>query len=113
MVLTHSILGNLLSNAIKFSHSQQVITVSFSKSRDEFCFTVSDSGVGIPEALRSQIFKRHGISSRKGTGGEIGTGFGMPIVKMLTELMQGHVELKSRTEDTPTPQEPRSSTISN
>jgi hypothetical protein len=52
------VLSNLLSNAIKFTASGRVrLAVARSGNADEVCFTVEDTGAGIPESLRPRLFQ--------------------------------------------------------
>ena len=60
------------------------------------CF-VKDYGVGIPPELLEQIFSRTKKTSHLGTGGEKGTGFGMPIVFSLMTEFGGEINIRSQT----------------
>ena len=97
--LIHSILGNILSNALKFSKAKGVVSLIFEMEDGLLKMSVSDEGVGIPSDILNQIFSSTARTSRKGTDGEPGTGFGMPIVKMFVDRMGGNVEIKSITID--------------
>lgn len=72
-------------------------------SREAGSFTeleVIDYGIGIPENLLKKLFSSTADTSRTGTEGELGTGFGMPIVKAAVEACQGHIQVQSSTEKT-------------
>lgn len=88
-----TILSNLISNAIKFTPAGGRITVSTSFLENHLCFSIADTGVGIPADHQEKIFERfHQVSeSHK----EIGTGIGLSLVKELTELMGGRIDLVS------------------
>lgn len=92
----NSVLNNVLSNAIKFSYLGAAISI---KSYDQDPFVVveiSDRGIGItPEALPF-VFSPAQSLSTVGTAGEVGTGFGLPIVKAVMEIMKGQVEIHTR-----------------
>ena len=60
---------------------------------------IKDSGVGIPESLLDKIFDPTEKTTRKGTSGEKGTGFGLPIVKESVELFNGIITVRSSTLD--------------
>lgn len=92
------ILTNLLANALKFTNSGEV---SCTISRHEHVaaqfirFEVQDSGIGIPESFRADIFSPFRqldptISRKFG-----GTGLGLAIVNSLVELMKGAITIKS------------------
>jgi signal transduction histidine kinase/CheY-like chemotaxis protein len=88
------ILVNLLGNAIKFTHQGHV---TLQVRQQPLCvhFSVSDSGIGIPETQQPKIFQRFAqanddIQSRYG-----GNGLGLSITQRLVELMGGHIGFKS------------------
>ena len=91
------IIHNLISNAIKFTDSG---SVSVSAQRGQVAgspvlvLRVTDTGCGISPSARDRVFDSfeqdsHGISPRGG-----GTGLGLPICRMLAELMGGHIQLE-------------------
>ena len=63
------------------------------------CLSISDQGVGIPRDLIGNIFREDKRTSRKGTKGEEGTGFGMPLVKTYMEYYKAKIEVESISED--------------
>lgn len=94
------ILRNLLSNAIKFTEQGSVgifVTLPREHNRElQLEMTVWDTGIGIPEEKRSQLFKSFsqldpGYSKRYG-----GTGLGLAISKRLVELMGGEIHYTPR-----------------
>lgn len=94
------IMINLLGNSIKYNKRGGSVTFS-SKTRplDDgralFCFSVSDTGIGMtPEFLKHiyEPFAQEGDDARSKFQG---TGMGMPIVKSLIELMGGTIEVTS------------------
>jgi signal transduction histidine kinase len=52
------VLGNLLSNALKYTPSGGNVGVQVHKKDDTVCFSVTDTGPGIPEEYRSRIFDK-------------------------------------------------------
>ncbi|MFZ4404064.1 MAG: sensor histidine kinase [Pseudobdellovibrionaceae bacterium] len=95
--LTHQVLANLISNAIKFTPTGKKIRVSAqSWSENKILIVVKDEGIGMPLDLVDNVFSSHIKTSRKGTNGEKGTGFGMPLVKAFVEKMQGQIEIISK-----------------
>lgn len=78
--LLRQVLTNLLSNAIKFSSKGGTITVQLTKK----FLSVSDSGVGIPEAAKAHIFDRffQADTSRANDG----FGLGLALVKRIVDL---------------------------
>lgn len=90
------VISNLLSNAVKFSSPGGSITIDFeSHGNDSISFSITDTGVGIPEDNIPIIFDRYSKASRKGTHGEKSTGLGLYITKQLIDLHKGTLEVKS------------------
>ena len=98
-VRVKQVLINLVGNAIKFTPSGEV-SVSYACIGLEpkgavIKFTVSDTGVGIPEALQMQLFERFTQADSSVTRQFGGTGLGLAICKKLTELMDGEIGFSS------------------
>lgn len=93
------ILLNFVGNAIKFtSHGKITIAVSktlSSAARTEICFSVSDTGQGISDELRSRLFRpfEQGEDARKAAHNS--TGLGLSISDRLVQLMGGTISLDS------------------
>ena len=96
--LKTNILNNLISNAIKFSPENGLINISVIKISDKIEIKIKDSGIGIPNDLIDKIFDPSEKTSRKGTGNESGTGFGLPIVYMFMKYNKGEIKVESETE---------------
>lgn len=78
---TNSVLANLISNAVKFSYPDSHIDIKASRQDNLVRLEVRDYGMGMPESLVKDLFSVHTPTSRPGTAGEKGTGYGMPLVK--------------------------------
>lgn len=91
----NQVLGNLVSNAIKFSHPNSEIRIQLFQIDDRVLIKVKDSGVGIPSEMIPKIFSTNEKTSRQGTAGENGTGFGMPVVKTFVEIYGGTISVES------------------
>ena len=93
------VLLNLVSNAVKFTAKGEVgITVSVDGELDSRCnlrFTVSDTGIGIPEDVRERIFDSFSQAEASTTRRFGGTGLGLAIARRLAELMGGTIGLQS------------------
>ena len=93
----HKIVTNLLSNALKFTPLNGTVSVSlFSKEGDIIHLAVKDSGPGIPADQQQKIFDRFYQVDDSAIRTYGGTGIGLSLVKELTELMQGTIELDSK-----------------
>jgi len=82
------VLGNLVGNAFKYTREGSVRIIVHSDR-----VTVEDTGPGIPESEREQVFDRH---FRGSTGGGSGAGLGLSIVRRLCALYGWSVELEPR-----------------
>jgi signal transduction histidine kinase len=91
------ILINLLSNAIKFTNKGGEINVHAEKlDNGEVRISVKDNGVGISEEDIPKALSVFGqIKSVRIEPEEEGTGLGLPLCKMLTELHGGEFEITS------------------
>jgi signal transduction histidine kinase len=85
----------LLSNAIKFSDEGAEVRLASSAGDGSARLTVSDDGIGIPRQEQSRIFEvfyQVDGTKRRRYGG---TGIGLSLVRQLTELHGGSVNLES------------------
>jgi signal transduction histidine kinase len=98
-VITYQIFNNILTNAIKFSTKGSKIKVELSEDHSYSYFAVIDEGIGIPSHIMENLYSMFDKTSRKGTGGESGTGYGMPIVKKFVEIINGTIEVTSKNID--------------
>ena len=89
------VLDNLIANAVKFSHRNGVVRVTAVFGPGGWRIDVADSGIGIPPAEADQLFSRFVRASNARTAGLPGSGLGLSIVKVLTEMHGGHVEVRS------------------
>lgn len=92
------VLTNLLGNAIKFTKKGHVrLHVSKPKKVGEFShvFTVSDTGVGIPENKLESIFDSFNQADSSITREFGGTGLGLAISRWLIGLMGGRIWVES------------------
>jgi signal transduction histidine kinase len=96
-LVVFQILNNLVSNAVKFSFPQSAVKIVFFKINDLVFCEVIDSGIGMEPLLIKKLFCVNAQTTRLGTNGELGTGFGMPIVKACVERLGGAIEVESRT----------------
>lgn len=90
------VLINLVGNALKFTDAGGVVSLDAERKGGDIVFTVSDTGIGIPEdkiALLGRPFMQvQNDYARKYEG----TGLGLSLVKGLVELHGGRVTITSR-----------------
>jgi signal transduction histidine kinase/purine-cytosine permease-like protein/ActR/RegA family two-component response regulator len=88
------ILINILGNAVKFTrHGGVVLRVRY--ARDQAAFEIEDSGAGILPDEAEQIFEPFSRGSAGKQPGAAGTGLGLPISRLLVQLMGGELTLDS------------------
>ncbi|MEO7310429.1 MAG: ATP-binding protein [Chitinophagaceae bacterium] len=91
------LIANLLSNALKFTPVGGMVSVSLqSSTNDRIRLEVTDNGPGIPAEQQQKIFTRFYQVDDSAIRTYGGTGIGLSLVKELTELMQGTVEVESK-----------------
>jgi two-component system, OmpR family, phosphate regulon sensor histidine kinase PhoR len=89
------IIYNLLDNAVKYSQPGGTVSLRAELEGGRVRISVSDQGVGIPEADLPRIFERF-YRADKGRSRELGgTGLGLSIVKHIVQLHGGTVEAQS------------------
>jgi len=89
------VLQNLLDNAMQYTPAGGQIMVGASANGAVVTFTVSDTGIGIPQAEQSRIFERFyrvDVARSREVGG---TGLGLSIAKHLVEAHGGRIWVES------------------
>jgi PAS domain S-box-containing protein len=88
------VIWNLLANAVKFTPRGGRVTLSLQASPAELVLAVTDSGVGIDQAVLPYIFQRfrQGETATREHGG---LGLGLALVRHFVELHGGRVTASS------------------
>ncbi len=93
------IINNLVNNAIKFTHHGGVqISVKLVDTNERcsmLCFSIKDSGIGIPHSKLSTIFDMFTQAGDDITRKYGGTGLGLSIAKKLVDLQGGIIKVDS------------------
>ena len=93
------ILMNLIGNAIKFTAAGEVSLIAAKRpladGRNEFSFTVRDSGIGIAKEDQAKLFSSFTQVDSATTRKFGGTGLGLAIVKGLVHGMGGNLGIES------------------
>ncbi len=89
------ILTNLFSNVEKYAATGKYMCVETQKKDNFITLKVSDKGQGIPEKLKNKIFDPFYRINNELSDGVSGTGIGLSIVKELTQLHNGNIQVIS------------------
>jgi PAS domain S-box-containing protein len=87
--LLKRILTNLVNNALQAMPEGGKLEIHLRKEDDEVVLTVQDSGVGVTRENRDKLFTPLFTTKSKGQG------FGLPVVKRMTEALGGTVTFES------------------
>jgi two-component system, sensor histidine kinase and response regulator len=93
------VLVNLVGNAIKFTHAGEVsLNASLERQDGESAwlhFLVKDTGIGVPENQKNNIFESFSQADTSTTREYGGSGLGLTICKRLVEMMEGKIWIES------------------
>jgi two-component system sensor histidine kinase/response regulator len=92
------ILANLLSNALRYCEQGSVLVhVRKADDREDglLAFVVEDTGPGIVEERRAQLFQPILLSEGAATAQPAGTGLGLAIARELVQLMGGEITYRT------------------
>ena len=85
---------NLIGNAIKFTEEGHV-NVDIEWDKNQFVFSVEDTGVGIAESAYKTLFEPFTQADNSSSRNYEGTGLGLTICRKLVALMNGDIGVTS------------------
>jgi signal transduction histidine kinase/CheY-like chemotaxis protein len=88
------VLLNLVTNAVKFTDDGGSVVMRARRVDPDIEITVTDTGIGIPEADRERIFESFQQGGR-GSSREEGTGLGLTLSRRIVELLGGRMWLET------------------
>jgi signal transduction histidine kinase len=92
--LIERVMQNLIDNALKFTPNGGKIEIKTIQTDDNIQISVTDTGIGIPENHREQIFARY-YKGNNFTDLKNSTGLGLAIAKKILDLHQSTLDLVS------------------
>jgi signal transduction histidine kinase len=95
--LLPEIFTNLIGNSVKFGGPKVEVWISVQENGDRVEVDVSDSGPGIPDEVKPQIFHRF----QRGPSKKSGRGLGLYITRMLVEHYGGEIRAGDRVQGQP------------
>ena len=87
---------NLVDNAVKYGGKDE-IKVAVSHEKQNFTFSVTDKGIGIPPEHQKRVFERFYVVDRNRSKRMGGTGLGLSIVKHIVNLHNGDIFVESES----------------
>lgn len=89
------IIANLLNNAAKYTDPGGQIWLTVQPAGDEVAISIRDTGIGIPRDKLNHVFEMFAQIQPAGRRTTGGLGIGLTLVKRLTEMHGGRVEVVS------------------
>jgi signal transduction histidine kinase len=83
------ILYNLVTNAVQAMTKGGKLTIHVYKEENDIVIAIQDTGVGIPKEIQGKMFTPMFTTKSKDQG------FGLPVVKRMTESLGGRVAFES------------------
>ncbi len=87
---------NLISNAIKFTPQKGAINLNVLQNEQEVNIKIADKGVGMNEEELRNLFKMDERVTKKGTNNEVGSGYGLLLVKEIIDKHKGSISVDSK-----------------
>ncbi len=93
------IFNNLVSNAVKYNKTGGKVEITLDSNDNEVIIIVSDTGIGIKEADRENLFSEFNRIKNEKTRNISGSGLGLSIVRKVVELYSGTIEVESKPDE--------------
>lgn len=92
-ILIYRMLYNLVENAIKYNRKDGTVMVSALREKNKVVLTVSDTGNGIDEAFREQIFEPFFRVDKSRSRELGGVGLGLAMVREVVRVHDGTIKV--------------------
>jgi len=94
-LMLRSIVQNLVTNAIKYTPQGGSVSITAQTEQQMTCVFVEDSGIGMTNEVKEQLFSNTDQKSRSGTNNEQGSGLGLQLVNDFVTQHGGKINVES------------------
>ena len=95
IILLQQLIINLITNAVNYSESCSIVRLIAAKKNKEILISVEDKGCGIKKEHIPNIFERFYRADRSRNRETGGTGLGLNISKLISEIHGGYITVES------------------
>lgn len=89
-------IANLIANAVNYTSEGGAITLKLAVEGREIIASVTDTGIGIPDAQKHRVFERFFRADNAVSRETVGSGMGLFITKLVVEANHGRIWFESR-----------------
>ena len=93
--MTKTVIRNLVTNSVKFTNNGGFVHISAQERGPQIEVKVMDSGIGMPDDIKNNLFQIDKKTGRSGTNGEPSTGLGLILCKELIDKLDGEFKVES------------------
>jgi signal transduction histidine kinase len=93
--MLNTIIRNLLTNSLKFTRKGGLVSIEAELNGNYVNISVKDTGVGMSDKVRQNLFRMEISQSTFGTDNEAGTGLGLLLCKEFIEKHGGKITVQS------------------
>jgi signal transduction histidine kinase len=86
------VIRNLITNALKYGDNQKIL-IRTENSKNSYKICIADLGIGIAESDKKRIFEKFYRVGDEKTRSQPGSGLGLYLVKKITEIHGGRVQI--------------------
>lgn len=90
------VLNNLLSNAVKYNKNDGSVNIIITRESENVMIVVKDTGIGMKQEEIHQLFKEFVRIRNEKTKNIHGSGLGLSIVRKITDIYKGKIEVESQ-----------------
>ena len=95
-VILRQIFENIIVNSINYSYNNSTININLKTTKEGVLFSCRDSGIGIPADDQKHIFS-YFFRAANAAKIKSGTGLGLYIAKILTDIIDGKIWFDAAT----------------